>query len=105
MTTEYSRVTLVSKNYDERMTFDFGLTFSSCDKRISLSGVVIAEVKSGKNPTDSKALSVLQYSGIRKRSFSKYCIGVSLLYENLKHNRFKPNLIYLSRLSGGEALC
>lgn len=105
LSTEYSRVTLVSKNYDERITFDFGLTFSNSDKKISLSGVVIAEVKSGKNASASKALSVMQCSGIRKRSFSKYCIGVSLIYENLKHNRFKPNLMYLSRLSGGEALC
>ena len=103
--TEYSRVTLVSKNCDERITFDFGLTFSNTGDRISLPEVVIAEVTSGRNASESKALSVMQKSGVRKRSFSKYCIGVSLIYKNLKHNRFKPNLIYLSRISGGEALC
>ncbi|EHQ36559.1 polyphosphate polymerase domain-containing protein [Methanoplanus limicola] len=105
LTTEYSRVTFVSKNYDERITFDFGLTFSNSDDEISLPEVVIAEVKSSRNASYSKALSVMQAFGIRKRSFSKYCIGVSLIYKHLKHNRFKPNLMYLSRISGGEALC
>jgi hypothetical protein len=36
--------------------------------------------------------------GTRFTSFSKYCIGVSMLYPEIKHNRFKPKLRMISQL-------
>lgn len=102
---EYMRVTLVSKQMNERITFDFDLTFRNGEETHSFPGLVIGEVKHDRDLHCSGALALLKALGIRKRSFSKYCIGVSLIYRNLKHNRFKPNLIFLSKISGSEAVC
>lgn len=102
---EYRRVTLVSKKMNERITLDFDLSFRSDDESFAFPQVVICEVKCDKNVHGSKALSRIRSLGIRQRSFSKYCIGMSLIYKELKHNRFKPNLLYLSKISECEAIC
>ena len=36
--------------------------------------------------------------GVRPTGFSKYCIGVSMLYPEVKHNRFKPQLRRIDQL-------
>ena len=102
---EYKRVTLVSKKMNERITLDFDLTFKNRDQIYSFPAVVIGEVKMDKSVNSSQALDLARALGIRERSFSKYCIGVSLIYKHLKHNRFKPNLLFLSKISGSEAIC
>jgi hypothetical protein len=33
---------------------------------------------------------------------SKYCVGVSLLYESVKHNNFKPKLRLIDKAAGGN---
>ena len=35
---------------------------------------------------------------IRPTGFSKYCIGVSMLNNRLKHNRFKPQLRMVGKI-------
>ena len=40
--------------------------------------------------------------GIRSTGFSKYCIGIALLYPQVKHNNFKPILRLLDKLTGGN---
>jgi len=97
--TVYDRLTLVSRVSPERITFDINISFSTVHCTKSFPELVIAEVKYEKGVRDSPALLALHSMGLRKRGFSKYCIGVSLLYSWLKHNRFKPNLLFLSGLS------
>lgn len=97
--TVYNRLTLVSRVSPERITFDTNVSFNTVHGTKSFPELVIAEVKYEKGVRDSPALLALHSMGLRKRGFSKYCIGVSLLYSWLKHNRFKPNLLFLSGLS------
>ncbi len=99
--TVYNRCTLVSKKIPERITLDTGIMFGDGEKVISYPDLVIGEIKYEKGVKNSPALLALHGMSIRKRAFSKYCIGVSLLYSWLKHNRFKENLLFLSKLSGG----
>jgi len=101
--TVYNRITLVSACSLERITFDLAISFHDGQHLISYPDLVIAEIKYEKGAKNSPALHALHAMGIRKRAFSKYCIGVSLLCNWLKHNRFKQNLLYLSHLthSGG----
>lgn len=101
----YKRITLVSKKMDERITLDFDLTFSACGRTASFPEVVIGEVKRDRGAGRGGAEEAFKALGIRAGSFSKYCIGISLLYSDLKHNRFKPDLLRLSRIAGGRALC
>ncbi len=106
LSTRYYRFTLVSRNAPERITFDTCVSFASGGSTVSYPGLVIGEVKYEKGVRDSPARNVLRSMGIRKRGFSKYCTGVSLLYDRLKHNRFKENLMFISRIaSGGCAVC
>lgn len=104
--TDYERSTLVSTEFPERITFDTAVLFSNGKWSISYPGLVIGEVKREKGVKNSPAQRALRSMGIQERSFSKYCVGVSLLYDQLKHNRFKPNLRFISGLSqGGRQPC
>lgn len=106
LVTMYDRFTLVSMESPERITLDIGVSFGDGERIISYPGLVIAEIKYEKGLKNSPGLLALHEMGIRKRGFSKYCIGVSLLYDWLKHNRFKQNQLFLSRLfPGGFASC
>lgn len=101
LVTAYDRLTLVSKEFPERITFDIGISFENGEQSISYPELVICEIKHEKSVKSTPAQSAIRSIGIRERAFSKYCIGVSLLYGRLKHNRFKPNLCFLSGLSAG----
>lgn len=101
LTTGYSRATLVSNDSRERITFDFCPSFCRNGTTYSYPGVVVGEIKYDRSLFKSPGLTVLRRMGIRKTAFSKYCIGVSLLYTGLKHNRFKPLMLHLETLSRG----
>jgi hypothetical protein len=102
--TIYNRLTLVSTKSPERITFDMGISFDDGQHVISYPDLVIGEIKYEKGIKNSPALQAIHAMGIKKRSFSKYCIGVSLLYDWLKHNRFKENLLYLARITDGGGI-
>ena len=40
-------------------------------------------------------------AAIQPLSFSKYCVGVALLYPSIKHNTFKPQLRLVQKLLRG----
>ncbi|MDO9538513.1 MAG: polyphosphate polymerase domain-containing protein [Methanocalculus sp.] len=105
--TVYDRITLVSRDYRERITFDLNLTFRNDEETRSYPDVVIGEIKHDRASRQSPAIESLQTAGLREASFSKYCIGVSLLYGGVKHNRFKRKLLFLEKLSsvGGATVC
>lgn len=106
LTTDYTRITLVSRDHPERMTFDLGLTFHTNTRSYAFPEVVVGEIKHNCPLRESPAGAVLHEMGIRDTSFSKYCMGVSLIYCRMKHNRFKPNLLLLEKLSApGAAVC
>lgn len=99
LATRYERFTLVSKESPERITFDCGISFSAGGKTVRFPDLIIAEVKQERGLKYSRALLAIHSMGIAKRSFSKYCIGVALLYPGIKYNRFKEILLFLSRLT------
>lgn len=91
----YRRATLIDAAGTERITLDTRLSFASADHQqtLHLPGFVIVEVKTGQRSESSRLRDQLQAMGCRPVSFSKYCIGSSLLFgDALKTNRFKPLL-------------
>ncbi len=104
---EYRRITLVSAVHPERITLDIDLTFRSGSTDILLPDIVIAEIKRSSDHTSSPALEYLNVMRLRPRGFSKYCIGISLLYGDfVKHNNFRMVLRILNKLTnGGPVLC
>jgi hypothetical protein len=81
----FRRITLVSKHSVERLTLDVDLHFWWNDACVSLAGIAIAEVKQDGFSMDSEFIRQMRAVGVRATSFSKYCIGVSMLYPEVKH--------------------
>jgi hypothetical protein len=92
-----SRITLVNRKSKERVTLDINLQFKNDDKEKNFPALVIAEVKQEK-AAPSPIISLMKSRHVREGSISKYCYGVALLYESVKKNNFKPNLLNLQRV-------
>ncbi len=85
---------------DRGLTLDIDLRFSGCDT-VLLPGIAVAEVKQAGNGRPSDFMRVMRECHIRSSGFSKYCIGVSLLYPDVKHNNFKAHQCLLRKLVQG----
>jgi hypothetical protein len=94
----YRRHTFVSKTTQERLTIDTNLTFIDKDNQKTYDGLVIAEVKQGSALDKSPFIALMKKYRVRPKSISKYCLGVISLHPEIKKNRFKPTLLYLSKL-------
>lgn len=99
LTTVYTRMTLVSDEGSERITFDTDLRFIGADGRSYDCGDLIIAESKHERLANTPAQKKMKELSVRKASFSKYCVGTALLNRNLKSNRFKPKLLYLSRAS------
>lgn len=97
----YSRITLVNKYLPERLTIDTNLYFKNDDNQKAIPEIVIAELKQDKS-SKSFFAQLMHNSHIKQASISKYCYGVIFLYENIKMNNFKPNLITLNKICYGK---
>jgi len=98
---QFQRVTLVNKEKTERITVDKNISFLNVVNNVAedVRGLVIVEVKQdGNKPSDFKRL--LQEARIPQKRISKYCLGLLLTDEQIKYNRFKDKIRYISRLMG-----
>lgn len=100
----YTRITLVHRNRPERVTLDLALTFAWGATTTALPGIVVAEVKYLGYRQASEFIRLMRACRVRETGFSKYCMGVSLLYPDVKHNRFKANQRWVARLADRSAI-
>jgi hypothetical protein len=98
----FSRITLVSRHFTERLTLDLDLQFGRAGQATRLPGVAIAEVKQAGINRHSAFVQQMRLLNVHPTGFSKYCIGVALLYEGVKHNNFKDKLCLLDKLMRGD---
>jgi hypothetical protein len=94
----FTRLTLVSRQCCERLTLDVDLTFYTADQVVQLGGIAIAELKAEANNRTSPFLAQMRSQRIRPRGFSKYCMGVSMLYSQVKKNALKPKMLWIERM-------
>jgi len=99
---EFYRVTLVSERRRERLTLDLNVQLCNDRRAAALSDIVVAELKQYRPDRDAEFARQMRAMGLRPTPFSKYCIGVALLYPDVKHNNFTPLLRRLDELSGGN---
>ena len=88
----FSRLTLVNKNFKERCTIDLNLRFKIDDKMIALENLVIVEIKSDGKSSNSPLALVLREQRIKSSGFSKYCVGRTVTDAALKRNAFKGKI-------------
>jgi hypothetical protein len=93
----FKRFTLVNSQFTERVTIDIVPGFRNPEKEITLSNLVIVEVKQNKSSDPALIIKVLQANKISSNGFSKYCIGRSLLEDDIKKNNFKPLLLKIRK--------
>ncbi len=97
----FTRVTLAAKSNRERVTLDFNLVFSSDYKIIRLNHLAVAEVKLDGRGCASPFTTLMRQMRVHPQGFSKYCIGTSMLFEHVKKNNMKAQLLQIQRLTNG----
>ncbi|MDW7694465.1 polyphosphate polymerase domain-containing protein [Flammeovirgaceae bacterium SG7u.111] len=95
---EFSRFTLVNKNFRETCNIDFNIRYGVPQKSVSLDGLVVLEIKSEANSPISSLARALRESRIKEAGFSKYSVGRSLTSTHLKRNRFKPQIRRIEKM-------
>jgi len=88
----FSRLTLVSEEYSERVTIDLNLTLQRGAKQLRIDDQVVIEVKGEAAQRDTPVVRQLRALGLLPTGFSKYCIGVASLCTEVKHNHFIKKL-------------
>lgn len=106
MLNTYSRITLVNKHCEERLTIDYDIKNGdhTIDPTVSqtLSQIVIAELKQPKLDRTSPFFQLMRTKLIRPFRISKFCFGMMDIHENqfsLKTNRFKSKQLFIQKLS------
>jgi len=94
----FRRITLVNKNLPERVTIDIDVVFTKGDKSAQLSHLVIAEVKQENVNRNSVFMRLVKQRIIRPEGISKYCLGVALLFPEIKSNTFKEKILKINKL-------
>jgi len=97
----FSRITLVHKNKNERLTIDLNLKYNNVDNNnpFELSFLTIVEAKREKFSGTSDFINLLKDEKLHPTGFSKYCIGTILLNKYIKYNRFKEKLLTLKKIN------
>jgi hypothetical protein len=95
----FSRITLVGKEFRERITIDYDLSFTSPEgKNLAFPFLAIAEIKREKNNSYSPFGIIMRQIGIHPNNFSKYCIGSVLVRDMPRQNLLKRNILQIKKI-------
>jgi hypothetical protein len=95
----FERISMVSKENNERITIDYNLSFSLPEgASVTLPFLAIVELKRERVSLRSAMAVVMKNFFIYPTSFSKYCIGTSMLKDIPHKNILKPKLLYLNKI-------
>jgi hypothetical protein len=97
--TEFTRVTLVRLDRRERMTLDFDLRLVGPAGSADLARVCVIEVKQERPDRRSPAMQEARHLHLHP-GFSKYALGVALLYAGVRRNQFKRVLRQVDDVMG-----
>lgn len=97
----FTRLTLVNRLNPERITIDTNLFFSTNEKYVNLAGLVVVEVKTDSKFKTSPFLAEMVKRRIHAQGFSKYCMGISMLCDNVKSNKMKEKILKVEKLTEG----
>ncbi len=96
--TIFSRFTMVSLDYKERITIDINLEFEGYTRKIEYPYLVICEVKQDRMLSSGYFANLLKSQKIFPSNLSKYSIGTVILNPFVKHNLFKNRLLTINKI-------
>jgi hypothetical protein len=94
----FHRITLISKIQNERVTMDFGLSYERNGNSFSVPYLGLVEVKQDLKNRNSIIFQQLKLNHIRSESFSKYCLGMTLLEPEMKSNMYKEKILKINKM-------
>lgn len=97
----FSRMTLVSRTGQERVTIDVGISLLTPENALYLDRIAVAEVKTGSSAQASLFANQMKAYRCHAQSFSKYAVGINALYDGVKKNAMKPIMLQLKKLMEG----
>lgn len=97
----FTRITLVSMERCERVTVDMDITFFNANRFTRLDGIAVAEVKLDAQSRNSPFKLHMRSQHIQPEGFSKYCMGTSMLYDQVKKNSLKSSILWIEKVSKG----
>lgn len=100
--TEFSRITLVNNELNERVTVDTDLRFRKNGFSKETGKVVIVELKCDGTAGPSNLIKALGHYGVSPKGFSKYCIGRAMVEDDLKSNNFKERILTINKINNGN---
>ena len=95
----FNRITLVNNNHPERVTIDTNLSFKSADKEKIFDNLVVIEIKQEGKRLNTIINKALKLMSILPTNFSKYCLGITNTFDNIKTNRFKEINLKINKLN------
>jgi hypothetical protein len=93
----YQRISLVRKDFSERLTIDLGLRAEYNGRSAYFNNIVIAEVKRSGN-AHSPFIDIMRKERFKQTSISKYCVCTAAINPTVKHNKFKKKLLLLDKI-------
>lgn len=103
ITIKYDRITLMDKNRKERLTIDRNLQFEREGRSpIQFKNLVIVELKHQKSESNSIFKQCFREHRIRRQGISKYCLGISSMYDHLKDNSFKAQQRAVQKIESND---
>jgi hypothetical protein len=101
--TDFNRITLVNKDFSERVTIDNNLNFHfNGSHPFKLDNTVILELKSGGASNKSILVETLKEYGVYPKGMSKYCLARAISEEGIKNNNFKENILTFKKIENGS---
>lgn len=97
MWVNYTRVTLVNKRDEERLTIDLDLLVKNETRACNFDGLVIVEAKLSKYMV-TPFIKLLKENHMREGGMSKYCMAVMKLAPEIKANNFKEKLLQVNKI-------
>lgn len=101
--TDFNRITLVNKDFSERVTIDQNLSFyCNGNEPQILKNLVILELKSEGGTTKSILVESLKDKGVFPKGMSKYCLGRAICECDIKNNNFKEKIQTFNKIENGK---
>jgi hypothetical protein len=95
----FTRITLVGKTLNERLTLDYNLEFASPGgNEKGLPFLAIAELKRDGFSSHSPFVAIMKQFGIHPNGFSKYCIGNSIVRQMPRTNILKSKILLINKI-------
>jgi hypothetical protein len=97
--TRFSRVTVVGREHEERITVDLDLRARAEEREERFTRLAIVEVKQARVDNRTAAIALLRRRGLRELSFSKYGVSVCRLLPTARRQLFADQLRAVEKVS------